>query len=144
VSIALKQGSVITDIGPGGILHSLFSTIAVRLEGGQWGERYPVIMDKLYQGVLGRADAVPALTEMRQITEQLSRLDPTQVVWDIEEPDQEPPWGLAVGPHVGNMANYHVTPGGRNLIKVIIENLESLRDCGGSLEIVPFSKALFE
>jgi hypothetical protein len=45
VTIALKRPNVITEIGPGGILHSLCSTIACRLEGGNWGSVYLCIFD---------------------------------------------------------------------------------------------------
>ncbi len=52
MTIAFRQGSVLTIIGPGGVLHALFSTIAVRLEAGQWGSRFPLIMNALYGGSL--------------------------------------------------------------------------------------------
>ncbi|MGD1054439.1 MAG: Imm70 family immunity protein [Candidatus Dormibacteria bacterium] len=137
MTIAFRQRSVLTEIGPGALLHSLFSTVAVRLEGGQWGERYPLIMSRIYGGHLDQADAVAALVEMEQIRERLARLDPGEVVWDAERPTQAPPWGHTVGPHVTSMANYFVTTTGRNLVNEIIDNLESLRDFGGGLEIVP-------
>ena len=37
-------------IGAGDFLYSFFSTVAYRLEGAKWGDRFPVIMKKLYQG----------------------------------------------------------------------------------------------
>ena len=39
-------------IGSGDFLHCFFSTVAVNLENGSWGSRFPLIMNKLYQGSL--------------------------------------------------------------------------------------------
>lgn len=142
MTIAMKQGSVITEIGPGSLLHSLFSTIAVRLEGGKWGSRFPFVLNKLYQGKLAQGDAMTAIAEMTQIRKLLAEVAPSQVVWDIDHLEQAPPWGDSVGGHVKNMANYYVTTTGRNLVDEIIDNLESLRDFGGSLEIISFDDRL--
>ncbi|WP_223502011.1 Imm70 family immunity protein [Pseudomonas sp. BF-R-24] len=138
MTIALKQENVITEIGPGGILHSLCSTIAYRLESGKWGEKYPLIMNGLYQGMLGQKDAGLALAEMQAIKEGLSQLKLDQVIWDIENPLQLPPWGLNVGGDLKNIDSYYVTTSGRNLVNEIIDNLESLKEFGGTLEIISY------
>jgi 2,3-bisphosphoglycerate-dependent phosphoglycerate mutase len=113
MTVALKCEKVVTEIGPGGVLHSLFSTIAVRLESGQWGSRFPLIMGQLYGGKLADAQATAALEEFSLIAKELAQLPPTSMVWDAETPDAKPPWGPEVGPHVTNVAQYFVTTGGR-------------------------------
>lgn len=138
MTIAFRQGSVLTVIGPGGVLHSLCSTIAVRLENGDWGSRFPWIMNGLYGGSLEEGAARLAYDEMLVIRNELAALPPSAVVWDIEKPGVAPPWGTQVGPHVTNMAQYFVTETGRNLVDEIIDNLESQLQFGGPLEIVPF------
>lgn len=138
MTIAFRQGSVLTVIGPGGLLHSLFSTIAARLENGDWGSRFPWIMNGLYGGALEERGAQAAYDEMIRIRSELAALPPSAVVWDIEQPGLQPPWGTQVGPHVTNMAQYYVTQTGRNLVDEIIDNLESQVQFGGPLEVVPF------
>src|SRR5687768_17393124 len=138
MTIAFKQGRVLTVIGAGGLLHSLFSTIAVHLEGGDWGSRFPWIMNGLYSGRLEESGASEGYREMQQIRQELATLPPSAVVWDIEKPGIAPPWGGEVGGHVKNMAAYYVTDTGRNLVDEIIDNLESQLALGGPLEIVPF------
>ena len=138
MTIALRQGSVLTVIGPGGLLHSFFSTIALRLENGDWGSRFPWVMNGLYGGSLDDVGAKAAYEEMQKIRRELAELSPSEVVWDIENPEQIPPWGTSVGPHVSHMANYYVTVTGRNLVDEIIENLESQIEFGGPLQVVPF------
>lgn len=138
MTIAFRQGSVLTIIGPGGVLHALFSTIAVRLEAGQWGSRFPLIMNALYGGSLPAEHAKAAMVEMTTIRQELSHVLPALVVWDIEQPDLRPPWADQVGNHVTHLAHYFVTITGRNLVDEIIDNLESQIEFGGPFEVVPF------
>lgn len=67
MTIAMKQGSVVTEIGPGGLLHSLLSTVAVHLENGEWGAKFPLIMNIFYQGSLPSNDVDSAIIEMQRI-----------------------------------------------------------------------------
>jgi 2,3-bisphosphoglycerate-dependent phosphoglycerate mutase len=138
MTIGFKQGSVITEIGPGGILHSLFSTIAYHLEGGDWGAKYPVVMKKLYSGSLSSQDVKEAYIEMNKIKTGLGKLMPEQIIWDIEDVTKAPPWGRVSPSHVKSMSDYYVTTTGRNLVNEIFDNLESLKEFGGSLDIVTY------
>jgi hypothetical protein len=113
-------------------------TIAMRLENGKWGSRFPLIMNSLYKGSLPEQHAKAAMKEALQIREELAQLLPSQVVWDIEKPNQPPPFGTTVGAHVKNIAQYFVTDTGRNLVDEVIDNLESQIEFGGPLEVVPF------
>lgn len=140
MTIALKQGSVFTEIGPGDLLHSLFSTVAVHLENGVWGARFPTILGELYQGSLPASDADAALVEMREMKRELSALPPDKVVWDIDNLSADPPWGRQVGAHVTSVAGYYVTTSQRNLVDEIIDNLESLQEFGGTLDIVSYRR----
>lgn len=136
MAIGLRLHGITTVIGPGGVLHALFSTISLRLEPNGWGTRYPTLMHKLYQGHLDHEDAAKALDELLDVQEKLKAHAPSEVVWDIEDPAQPPPWGLEVGPHVKSLATYFVTSTGRDLLETLIENVECLKDVSGKLEIV--------
>ncbi len=138
MTVALKFDNIITEIGPGGILYALFSTIAVRLEGGKWGSRFPLIMGHLYQGRLPQREARAAFEEFKVIEKELSELPPSAIVWDADDLTASPPWGTEVGPHVTNLALYFVTTTGRNLVAEIIDNLEALLEDGDALEIISY------
>jgi len=140
MTIGIRQGSVTTEIGPSGILHSLMSTVAVHLEDGSWGTRYPLLMDKLYQGSISNVDVDAAMAEAVAIKNGLKKLGSENVVWDIEDLALSPPSGSASGPHVKSMADYFVTTTGRNLLDEIIDNLESLKEFGGTLEIISYDR----
>lgn len=141
MTVAFKQRSVVTEIGPGELLHSVFSTIGVRLENGKWGSRFPVVMHQLYQGSVSSPDANDAYEEMKVIKKELSELSPAMVVWDAENLKKEPPWGRAVGAHVASCAQYWITTTGRNIIDEIIDNLESLIEFGGTLDVITYTGA---
>ena len=53
--VGFKVGCIWYEIGAASFLHSFFSTVAYNLEGGNWGTRFPVIMNELYQGKLTNA-----------------------------------------------------------------------------------------
>lgn len=109
MTIAFRHGAVITEIGIDVVLHCLLSTVAGRLEGGQWGTRFPLIMIKLYQGRLDAPDADSALQELRQIQAGLARLEADKVICDFNDLSRQPPWGDAVAPRIISVANYHTT-----------------------------------
>jgi len=136
MAIAFKQGGVITEIGPQGVLHSWFSTVAVKLEGGDWGSRYPCVMKLLYQGHLSSAKAQAALAELQEIHTKLSALSVQDPVWDIEDPKQTLPKDHQRNLHATSMANYFLTVNGLDLTAEFIGNVESLLEFGGTLEII--------
>lgn len=137
-SIAFKHGNAISDIGFDIVLHSLLSTVALHLEGGNWGARFPLIMLKLYQGSLAAADASAALLELRDMQAGLAKLSPAQVVWDINDLARQPPWGKAINPGTTSMANYHATVESTNLLDDMLACVAALEQQGGMLEIIPF------
>ena len=52
MAVGFTVGFYYYSIGSADFLHSFFSTVAVNLEGGKWGSRFPVLMNELYQGKL--------------------------------------------------------------------------------------------
>lgn len=136
MAAAFKQGSVITEIGAQGVLHSWFSTVAARLEGGTWGSRYPCVMTRLYQGSLPSAQAQAALSELQEIRSELSALSTRDAVWDIDHPDQAPPPNHQQNPRATSMADYFLTANGLDLTAEFIGNVESLLEFGGTLDII--------
>lgn len=136
MTIAFRHGTVITEIGIDVVLHSLLSTVAVRLEGGEWGARFPLIMIKLYQGRLDALDADSALQELRQIHAALACLAPDTVVWDFNDLSRQPPWGNAVAPRITSMANYHSTNTGQCLLEEMLDCVRALKRTGGVLDII--------
>lgn len=119
-------------IGTGDFLHSFFSTVCVRLEDGKWGSKYPYIMNILYQGKLEYDEVKHAKKELLEIQEKLKDFSPRDVVWDIDDLKQLPPWGDNISSDITNLSNYFVTSDGRDLIEVmfkVFEDAESEKAC---------------
>ena len=49
MAVGFTVGFYYYSIGSADFLHSFFSTVAVNLEDGKWGSRFPVLMNELYQ-----------------------------------------------------------------------------------------------
>lgn len=60
-------------IGTGNFLHSFFSTVAYNLENKEWGSRFPIVMNELYQGKAKRKDVVKAIEELNIILRESCR-----------------------------------------------------------------------
>jgi hypothetical protein len=94
------------------------------------------LLEKLYDGELAHGDAKPALSELDVITRELAKLPPSKVIWDIEHREKHPPWGSKISSDITDLSNYFVTSTGRDLIGVLREVLEELRDRGGAVKVV--------
>ena len=136
MAVGLKLGSITDVIGGQDFFHAFFSTVSYYLEPNGWGSRFPVLLNKLYQGKLGSEDADLALKELETIYAELKKYPPDKVIWDIENMEAKPPWGDSISSDITDLSNYFVTSTGRDLIGVLKECLEELRDKGGLLEII--------
>lgn len=134
--MVLKQGRVETEVGSKELVHSLFSTVAVRLEGGKWGSRFPVVMNQLSKGSLTHEHCQAAMAEMKTIRQELQKFKPDQVVFDAKDLKAKPANIADIILHLGTLATCHTTIGGRSLIDEIVDNLESQRQFGGLLQII--------
>lgn len=136
MAVGIKVGSIIDEIGDGAFLPAFYSTVSGRLE-RQWGQRFPSLM-QLYNGSLPSEEASAALTELADISRELSALPPDEVIWDLEDRTKMPPWGSAIAADITNLSNYFVTSTGRDLIGVLREALEASRDEQKIAEIVRY------
>lgn len=136
MAIGIQLGSIVDEIGNGDFFHAFFSTISGNLEPDGWGSRFPILIRKLYNGELQQEDANAALSELAQIKSELAKFSATKIIWDIEHREKNPPWGSKIASDITNLSNYFVTSTGRDLIDVLKEVLEELRNKGGVVKIV--------
>ena len=123
------------EIGSGTFLFSFFSTVAVNLEGGKWGSRFPVIMNKLYHGKIETNKVDKAIKEMEMIKSELKNYPPSKVVWDIEDLSQQPPWGDEISEEITDLSNYFITSDGEDLIEVFMLALNKAKEIKKPVEI---------
>lgn len=122
-------------IGHGDFLHSFFSTVAYNLENTNWGSRFPVIMNELYQGKIECENIGKALEELRIIKKELQAFSPEKIVWDIEDLSKQPPWGGNISKGITDLSNYFVTSDGNDLLTVFFHALEKAKEVNSEIEI---------
>lgn len=122
-------------IGSGDFFHSFFSTVAYHLENKKWGSRFPVIMNKLYQGRINCSDADNAINELNIIKKELQDFSPDKVIWDIDDLSKQPPWGNNISDDITDLSNYFATSDGEDLIEVFFKALRKSKEVNCDLEI---------
>ena len=100
MSIFIRAGSALTELGTNDFVHAFFSTISYHLEKDGWGSRFPTIMNELYQGELKKTSAKAALAELKKAQKELAKYSPKDVIWDIEDLKKSPPWGDQISPEI--------------------------------------------
>lgn len=138
MTVGIKIGGVTNEVGSATFFYAFFSTIHRNLETGAWGERFPMILKKLYLGEITEDRVGEALVELDQIVSELAELTPEYVVWNSEDLQAEPPWGNDLSEDITDLSNYFVTSTGRDLVAMIRECLVSSLDLGGNLEVVTY------
>ena len=121
--------------GTGNFLHCFFSNIAYHLENGQWGDRFPYLMENLYNGLLEKQYVENAIEELHTVKKEFSHIPPQKIIWDIEDLSQQPPWGNDISEDITDLSNYFVTSEGDDLFDVLFEALDVAKDDNENVEI---------
>lgn len=122
-------------IGAASFLHSFFSSVCFRLEQGEWGSKFPRLMNDLYQGRLKSEYVKDALVELKEIKQELAKFPPSDVIWDIEDLSASPPWGNNISPDITNLSNYFVTSDGEDFLLILQHALEKALEIDSDLII---------
>lgn len=113
----------------------IFSTVAYNLENENWGSRFPIIMNELYQGKIKRRYIDKVLEELSIIKKELQAFSPEKVVWDIEDLSKRPPWGNDISKDITDLSNYFVTSDGNEFLTVFSHALEKAKEVNDKIEI---------
>lgn len=124
MSVGFKVHFYWYQVGTADFLHSFFSTIAYNLEKNKWGEKFPTIMNKLYEGELKNDELFKAVEELQTIKIELKNYSIDKVIWDIDDLTKQPPWGDNISSDITDLSNYFVTSDGEDLITVLQHALE--------------------
>jgi hypothetical protein len=119
MTVSLRVRDRLYEVGSADFFHAYFGTVAMRLEDGNWGSRFPALMTDLYGGRLPAAKAPAALSELAAIRAELAEHPPEDVVWDAEDRAARPPWGDEISPEITSLADYFWTSRGEPLAQVI-------------------------
>ena len=92
-------------------------------------------MNKLYQGSLESEYVNVALMELDTIEEELGKLPPNKVIWDIDDKKKQPPWGDNISKDITDLSNYFVTSDGEDFLTIFRHALEKSQELGLPIEI---------
>lgn len=135
MAVGFNVGFFWFQIGSGDFLHCFFSTVAVNLEESSWGSKFPMIMNKLYQGSLEYENVNKALEELNTIEEELKKITPDKVIWDIDDMTKMPPWGKNISKDITDLSNYFVTSDGEDFLMLFKHALEKSLELRLPIEI---------
>lgn len=133
--VSLKVGFRLYTIGSPDFFHCFFSTVYKRLENDQWGSRFPIIMNNLYQGELSFDKVEQAIQELKEMQLEFRKFDPTMVVWDFEDLSKMPPWGDNISSEIHDLSEYFVTSEGEDLFDILFLALTRAYDSEKNVEI---------
>lgn len=138
MSVGMRVGNIVDEVGTEDFLHAFFVTIYKRLEPTGWGTRFPTIMNDLYQGKLSSSKIKEAEIELHLIRKELQKHDPKSIVWDAENLSLRPPWGNNISKEITSLGNYFVTNTGRDLFDLLFECLQAAQKQNSDLIIEQF------
>lgn len=96
-------------IGSSDFVVAFFSTITAVLEPDGLATRFPHLTGRLFDGELA-ADEIPAARAELQIARAgLAEHAPSEVVWDYQDRNKQPPWGDDIAADITSLANYFRT-----------------------------------
>ncbi len=121
MAIGFRTGFFWFHIGSSDFLHSFFSTIAYNLENGEWGSKYPYIMNELYKGELKAENTKEALIEFEMIEEELKKFLPDNAVWDFGDLSVKM---LYNNETATDLSNFFITDENANLVLLFRHALE--------------------
>jgi 2,3-bisphosphoglycerate-dependent phosphoglycerate mutase len=137
MALSAWVGQARFELGSSSFLKAWFSTIFVRLESERWGSRFAVVMNEFYGGTLQAGRAAEALRELGQIRDELTQMPPSEIVWDFEDREAQPPWGTEVSDSIRSLGNYFVTSDGRDLFDVLANSFSEADRSGQALTLQP-------
>ena len=63
-------------------------------------------------------------SEINTIENELKKLSPNKVIWDIEDPVKQPPWGKKISNQITDLSNYFITSDGRDFLTIFHKALD--------------------
>ncbi|MDR1403034.1 MAG: immunity 70 family protein [Tannerellaceae bacterium] len=135
MTVGLRVGPIYYIVGTESFAHSFFSTIAYRLENNKWGSKFPHLMNELYKKETDYKKCIKIRKELEIIKNELSKLTPDKIIWDIEDLTKQPPWGNNLAETITDMSNYYVTSDGKQLFDIWEKALQTAIETKKTLKI---------
>jgi len=115
--IASSDFNKTVEVGNSEVLHSLFSTVIVRLD--YYMNNIELACKFLKEGRCDPADAAETARQFNLIRDELSQIPPDKAVYDYSHPEKEAPWKGKLSSAITSCGNLYTTADGKDLIHEI-------------------------
>lgn len=85
MTIAIKVYGSNAILGKWQFLEAFFSTICYRLEGNDWGSKYPIIMNDFSEGLLAAENIEAGYKEIKIIEAKMEKMDAKDLIMDVRD-----------------------------------------------------------
>ncbi|WP_257386084.1 immunity 70 family protein [Tahibacter caeni] len=91
MSVGIKVGPNIGEVGTADLLNAFFSTVAGVLEHGRSGSRFPIVSGDFCDGQVTAKRTGSALAELHAIRDEFARRPASVLIWDLDDRSAQPP-----------------------------------------------------
>ena len=105
-------------LGEEDLLFSFFSSIVVHLENSRWASRFPITMNKFYQGQVAYDELEQFRQELNIIKAEFSKIKAAWQIWNCEKPELKVPEKYC-HTDAPNLAASFITTDDNNFFEVI-------------------------
>lgn len=120
--IATNNDEYSVDVGSASFLFCFYSTLVTHIP--NFDKKLPNLFRLLQEGHLTADSCSQAAKELNTARDLLSNLPPDNVVWDMAQPEKQPPWGSNIAASITSLGNYFVTANGEDLVFEILTLLQ--------------------
>ena len=117
MKITVSDQSKYINVGSPSFLYAFFSTIVCKVPANA---NTSVGINFLKTGAISAAECEACAKSFEGIRKELSAFPRSEIIWNEEEPSQQPPWGDNISSHITSLGNYFVTADGKDLISELI------------------------
>lgn len=121
MTLVSSDGNRSVDIGQATILHSLYSTILVRIK--DVSEFAPDALRVLKSGVYTGKDGLMVARQLNLIRDRLAQLSPELAVYDMNNLSARAPWEGHISEVITSCGNMFLTADGKDLLFELVSIL---------------------
>ena len=75
------------------------------------------------------------MEELKIIKKELKQFLPDEIVWDLDDPSKQPPWGKNISSEITDLSNYFITNEGKDFIILLFNALDKAMELNTDLRI---------
>jgi len=121
MTLITSDGNRSVDIGQNTVLHSLYSTVMVRIKDA--AEIAPDAVSFLKSGTYDGKNGLKAARQLNLIRDRLAQIPPELAVYDIDYPSAKAPWEGHISEVITSCGNMYTTAEGKDLLFELVSIL---------------------